>query len=103
MRISNVLRAAAVTAGVFGLAAAAPGGLVALGEIAFAPTVVRGVDREAERGIAVLDGALDVIVDEGVVAANVQLEDAQCIGRGFRNFLEPGLGDREAALLRRRV
>jgi len=40
-----------------------PGGHEALGDVALAPAVMRRVDGEAERGIAVRNGALDMIVD----------------------------------------
>ena len=56
---------------------AAPGRWRALGDVALAPAVDRGVDGDAEGGVAGGDGALDVLVDEGVVAAHVELEDVE--------------------------
>src|SRR5271168_1567119 len=47
---------------------------MALGEVALAPAVDRGVDGEAEPHIAVGDGAGDVIVDPGLVSAHIELE-----------------------------
>jgi hypothetical protein len=67
---------------------------VALGNIALAPAVDRGVDGEAERAIAVVNRARDEIVDEGVVTAHVELEDAQRVGRGFRGFFQPRIAHR---------
>ena len=52
-------------------------GDVALGDVALAPAVMRGVDGQAERRVFVGDGARDVIVDPGGVAAHIKLEDAQ--------------------------
>ena len=49
--------------------------LVALGEVALAAAVVVEVDGEAERDVAVGDGALDMVVDPARVAAHVELED----------------------------
>src|SRR5262249_60218393 len=46
----------------------------ALREVALAPAIAGRVDGQAERGVAVIDGALDVVVDPGVVAADVKLE-----------------------------
>ena len=69
---------------------------------------MRGVDGEAERRVAVRDRALDMVVDPGVVAAHIELEDAQRIGRRLRHLLEPGIADRaqhvgDAELARRRA
>jgi len=49
-------------------------GDVPLGQIAFAPAVMRGVDGDAERRVIVFDGALDVIVGPGGVAADIKLK-----------------------------
>ena len=57
------------------------GGDEALGDVALAPAVMGGVDGEAERRVAVGDGALDVIVDPGLVAAHIELVEPQRIGR----------------------
>ena len=54
--------------------APARGRLVALGEIALAPPVPVEIDGEAQRLVAAGDGPLDVILDPGVVAADVELE-----------------------------
>ena len=67
---------------------------IALGDIALAPAVMGGVDRQAERGIAAGDGAADAILDKGVVAADIELIDAQRVGRGLGDLLQAGLGDR---------
>ena len=61
-----------------------PGGHEALGDVALAPAVVGGVDGQAERRVAVLDGARDVVVDPGVVAAHIELVEAQRVGRRRR-------------------
>jgi hypothetical protein len=42
---------------------------------------MRGVDGEAERGVAVGNGALHVIVDPRLVAAHIELIEAQRLGR----------------------
>src|SRR5262249_9435971 len=76
------------------LHASSPRGHEALGDVALAPAVMGGVDGQAERGIAVRDRALDVIVDPGFVAAHVELEEAQRIGRRGREIFEPGIADR---------
>jgi hypothetical protein len=70
------------------------GGDEALGNIALAPAVDRGIDRQAERGISIGDRAADMIVDERLVAADVQLIKACGVGRGLRNLLEPRLANR---------
>jgi len=74
--------------------ALAPGGDKALGEIALAPTVVRGVDREAERGIAAGHRPVDVVLDKGIVAADIELKNTQGVGRCSRDLLETGVADR---------
>ena len=55
---------------------------------------MRGVDGQAERGVAVGDRAADAILDKGVVAADIELIDAQRIGRGLGGFLQARLGHR---------
>jgi hypothetical protein len=55
---------------------------------------MRGIDGEAERGVAVRYGAFDVIVDPGLVAAHVELVEPQRVGRRRRQLLEPGIADR---------
>ena len=62
----------------------------AAGEVALAPAVMRAVHGEAEPGEAIGQRALHEIVDPGIVAAYVELEDADRVGRGSRGF-EPGL------------
>ena len=64
------------------LHAAPAGGHEALGDVALAPAVMGGVDGQAERRIAVRDGALDMVVDPGLVAAHIELVEAQRVGRG---------------------
>src|SRR6186713_2487881 len=53
---------------------------IPLGDIALAPAVMRGIDGEAERGIAIIYRAADNVFDEGVVTANIQLVNAQRVG-----------------------
>ena len=72
---------------IVGLRGPARGRHVALGEVALAPAVVVEVDGEAERDVAVGDGALDVVLDPGRVAADVELEDLGMIVAG-RHRLE---------------
>src|ERR1051325_7606204 len=67
---------------------------VALGDVALAPAVDRGVDREAERRVTLGDGARDVVVDPGGVAAYIELEEEQRGGRGLGDLLEAGLAHR---------
>src|SRR5499433_207326 len=88
-----VLEALHLVPGERGLPAHAGGGLPprldeALVDVALAPTVVRGVDRHAEEGVAVVLRALDVIVHEGVVTTHVELEDAVIVG-GLGGGFEP--------------
>ena len=61
--------------------APAAGHDMALGEVALAPAVDRGVDGEAEGDIFIGDGAGDEIVDPGLVAADIELEDPRRVGR----------------------
>ena len=58
-------------------------GDVALGDVALAPAVMRGVDGQAERRVFVGDGARDEIVDPGGVAAHVELKDTQGVWRSL--------------------
>src|SRR5262249_54491025 len=55
----------------------AAGGHESLGNVALAPAVVRGIDGEAEGGIAMGNGSFHVIVDPGHVAAHIQLKEPQ--------------------------
>jgi hypothetical protein len=71
----------------------APGLDEALGEVTLAPAVHGGVHRETERRIPVVAGALDVVVDPRVVAAHVELEDAEVVGRLGHGF-EPWIAHR---------
>src|SRR5262245_39294384 len=57
------------------------GGHEAFGDVALAAAVMRGIDGEAERGITVRNGTLDLIVNPSLIAAHVELEKAQRIGR----------------------
>src|SRR5207244_7258905 len=59
----------------------APGLDEAPGQIPLAAAVDGGVYGEAERGVAVVLRALDVVVHPRVVAAHVELEDAAVVGR----------------------
>src|SRR5262249_39158804 len=47
---------------------------IALGDVALPAAVMGGVDGEAERGIALGDGAADMVFDKGVIAARIELE-----------------------------
>ena len=67
---------------------------VSLGDIAFAPAVMCGVDGQAERGIAIINRAADDVFDKGVVAADIELIDAERIGRGLGGRLKSRLGHR---------
>ena len=49
------------------------------------------VHGQAETGVAVVDGARDVIVDPGLVAAHIELVEAQCARRRRCEVLEPGI------------
>ena len=70
------------------------GGDEALGDVAFAPAVVRDVNGEAEAGIAVGNRALDVIVHPPRITAHVELIEPQRIGCRCREVLEAGVADR---------
>jgi len=56
-----------------------------------AEAVARG---ECERGIAVRDGARDMVVDPGLVAADIELVEPQRVGRGLGEVLEAWIADR---------
>src|SRR5262249_7119822 len=73
---------------------ASSAGLMALGQGALAPAVMRGIDGQAECRVAIGYGARHMILDERVIAAHIELEDAQGGGSRFRHALEPGLGYR---------
>jgi hypothetical protein len=60
--------------------------LMTLGDVALAPTVAVGVDRKAERIIAVVDGAADMVIDPTGIATDVELEDFEAIARGYCGF-----------------
>ena len=53
-----------------------------------------GIDGETERGVPVGDGARDMIVDPGRVAAHIELEHAQRVGRRLGHAFEAGIADR---------
>ena len=76
-----------IDAGVAGAHAAA---LVALGDVALAPAVAVGVDRQAKRVVALVHRAPDMVVDPGRVAAHIQLEDLEAVARGLGGFSSPG-------------
>src|ERR1700687_5824820 len=65
---------------------------VTLGDVALAPAVMRGVDGQAERGIFVGYRATDTVLDKGVVAADIELVDAQRVRRRLGDFLQARLG-----------
>ena len=71
-----------------------PGGDVALGNVALTPAVVSGIDREAEHRVLVRDRALDMIVDPGLVATDIELKHAQRIGRRPGDLFEAGIANR---------
>ena len=74
--------------------AAAAAGDVALGNVALAPAVMGGVDRQTKRRVFVGDGAFDEIVDPGGVAAHVELKDAQRIRRRLCHAFESRIAHR---------
>src|SRR6185437_7337688 len=74
--------------------ATAAAGDVALGDVAFAPAVMRGVDGQAERRVFVGDGARNKIIDPGGVATHVELKDAQGIRRGLSDPFEARIAHR---------
>ena len=79
---------------------------MAFRQIALAPAVVGGIDREAERAVARCDGTFRHVVDPGGIAARVELIDAQGLGRRLRYGLQARLAHRtqhvaDAELLRR--
>ena len=71
-----------------------PAALMALGDVALAPAVAVGVDGQAERGVALVDRAADMIVDPGRIAPHIKLEDAEPVGRGLGGLVEPRLRHR---------
>src|SRR5205823_1548841 len=70
---------------------ASPRGLVAFGDIALAAAVQRGIDGKAECQVAVGDRAADIVVDESVIPADIELKNARRIGGGLGDPLEPRL------------
>jgi hypothetical protein len=67
---------------------------IPLGDIALAPAVMRGIDGQAEGSIAVIDAAADNVFDKGVVASDIELVNAQRVGRGLGCRLKPRLRHR---------
>src|SRR5580698_4904198 len=67
---------------------------VAFGDIALAAAVMRGVDSQAERGVAAGDRARDAIFDKGVVTPDIELIDAQRVRRGLGDLLQSRLRHR---------
>jgi hypothetical protein len=65
--------------------------LVAFGNVAFAAAMAVGVDRKAERVIAVVDGAADMVIDPIRIATDIELEDFEAIARGFGGFFYTGM------------
>ena len=55
---------------------------------------MRGVDRDAKRRVFVFDRAFDMVVGPSGVAADVELEHAQRIGRRLGNLFEARIADR---------
>jgi hypothetical protein len=79
---------------------------VALGDVPLAAAVDGGVDGEAEHGVGLGHRALDMGVDPGLIAADVELKHAQRRRRRLRYRFEAGLADRtqhvrDAELMRR--
>ena len=74
--------------------AAPPAGDMALGDIAFAAAVMRGVDGETEHAVVIGDRARDMVVGPGCVAANIELEHAKAVRRRFGDSLEAGIAHR---------
>src|SRR5665213_3184628 len=72
----------------------AAGADIALGDVALPAAVMGGIDGEAERAVASLDGAGDAILDKGVVAADIELIEPQRVGGGFGGFLQARLRHR---------
>src|SRR6266404_5759394 len=77
-----------------GVVDAHPAALMTFGDVALAPAVAVGVDRQAKRVIALVDGAADMVVDPGGVAAHIELEDLEAVARGLGSLVEPRFGDR---------
>src|SRR5262249_18671863 len=78
---------------------------MALGKIAFAPAVDRGVDGEAEGAVPATDRAGHVVVDPGLVAAHIELEYPHRLRRRFGHLLQARIAHRaqhvgDAELLR---
>jgi hypothetical protein len=61
------------------------------GDVAFTPAVAIGVDRQAKGVVPLVDGAADMVVDPGGVAAHIQLKDLETVTRSFGSFVEPGM------------
>ena len=69
--------------------------VMALHHVALAPRIMREVDREAElRREARILRALVELVDVLVVAARIELEDLERVGRALRHLLDRRLGRR---------
>src|SRR4029077_6335844 len=77
-----------------GVVDAHPAALMTLGDVALAPAVAVGIDGQAKRVIALVDGAADVVVDPLGVAAHIKLEDLEAVARGLGSLVEPRFGDR---------
>jgi hypothetical protein len=75
------------------LHAAAAGGDVPFGDIAFAPAVMGGVDGNAKRCVIVFHRAFDMIVGPVGVTAHIELKHAQRIRRRLGDLFEPRLAD----------
>ena len=73
--------------------AQAAGADIALGDVALAPAVMGGINGEAEGGIVVGNRAADAVLDKRVIAADIELKDAQRVGGRFSDLLEARLGD----------
>jgi hypothetical protein len=74
-----------------GVAGTDPTALMALGDVALAPRIAVGVDGQAERVIALVDGAADMVVDPGGVAPHVELKYLEAVARGLGRLVEPGM------------
>src|SRR5258706_88737 len=73
---------------------AAAGADVTLGDIALASAVMRGINGQAEGGVSAGDRSADLVFDEVVVAADIELKNAQRARRCLGDFLQARLGHR---------
>src|SRR5262249_23475172 len=72
---------------------AGPAASMALGDVALAPAVAVGVDGDAERVIAGIDRAAEMVVDPAGVAEHIELKDLEAVTRGLGLPLEARMRD----------